>query len=147
DEAARIIQSESMPKAIPGGNYEPGGWSRAAGLSSAEPDSEAKGAPMRSVSTGAAELRAKVERARAGGAPDFVVAKLEAQLYAAEGKGADGSAPIEFLTRQDTARSDASLDIGRASKGVNDGNGFVFIDHIGLVYPSGFLPLVVGDVR
>ena len=22
-----------------------------------------------------------------------------------------------------------------------------FIDHIGLVYPSGFLPLVVGDVR
>ena len=31
--------------------------------------------------------------------------------------------------------------------GVNDGNGFVFIDHIGNVCPSGFLPLSCGNVR
>jgi radical SAM protein len=37
--------------------------------------------------------------------------------------------------------------IGRAAKGVNDGNGFVFIDHVGTVMPSGFLPLPAGNVR
>ena len=30
---------------------------------------------------------------------------------------------------------------------VNSGRGFVFIDHHGLVYPSGFLPFVAGDVH
>src|SRR6185295_2702536 len=132
DEAARIVQLNSMPKAIPGGNYEPGGWSRnsatgAANGPAASMNSEQKGAPMRSTSEDASALRAKIERMRAAGAPEFVIAKIEAQLHAAEGKSADGSsAPVEFLTRQDTARGDASLDIGRASKGVNDGNGFVF---------------------
>lgn len=37
--------------------------------------------------------------------------------------------------------------LGRAPKGVNDGDGFVFISHIGDVYPSGFLPFVCGNVR
>ena len=37
--------------------------------------------------------------------------------------------------------------IGRAPRGVNDGNGFVFIDHLGEVYPSGFLPLSAGNVK
>jgi radical SAM protein len=37
--------------------------------------------------------------------------------------------------------------LGRAPQGVNDGNGFVFISHIGDVYPSGFLPLRCGNVR
>ncbi|MFT9487309.1 MAG: TIGR04053 family radical SAM/SPASM domain-containing protein [Tepidibacillus sp.] len=36
--------------------------------------------------------------------------------------------------------------IGRAA-GINDGKGFVFISHIGEVYPSGFLPLYAGNVR
>ena len=31
--------------------------------------------------------------------------------------------------------------------GVRDGNGIMFISHTGDVYPSGFLPLVAGDVR
>ncbi|MCF8566383.1 TIGR04053 family radical SAM/SPASM domain-containing protein [Alicyclobacillus tolerans] len=35
----------------------------------------------------------------------------------------------------------------RAAMGVNDGNGFVFISHLGDVSPSGFLPLVAGNVR
>lgn len=30
---------------------------------------------------------------------------------------------------------------------VNAGKGFVFVDHVGAVYPSGFLPLPVGSVR
>ena len=37
--------------------------------------------------------------------------------------------------------------LGRALKGVNDGNGFVFISHIGDVYPSGLLPVKGGNVR
>lgn len=37
--------------------------------------------------------------------------------------------------------------IGRPMFGVNDGNGFVFISHIGDVQPSGFLPVVAGNVR
>ncbi len=35
----------------------------------------------------------------------------------------------------------------RPSVGVNDGKGFMFISHVGEVYPSGFLPLAVGNVR
>lgn len=37
--------------------------------------------------------------------------------------------------------------LGRAPKGVNDGNGFVFISHIGDVYPSGLLPVKAGNIR
>jgi radical SAM protein with 4Fe4S-binding SPASM domain len=37
--------------------------------------------------------------------------------------------------------------IGHAPKGVNAGNGYVFISHIGDIYPSGFLSLKTGDVR
>jgi AdoMet-dependent heme synthase len=37
--------------------------------------------------------------------------------------------------------------LGRAPKGVNDGNGFLFISHIGEVYPSGFLPINCGNIR
>lgn len=37
--------------------------------------------------------------------------------------------------------------LGRAHKGVNDGDGFVFISHTGDVYPSGFLPVSCGNVR
>lgn len=34
-----------------------------------------------------------------------------------------------------------------AMKGVNDGNGFAFIDHVGNVCPSGFLQIPAGNVR
>ncbi|WP_226037668.1 TIGR04053 family radical SAM/SPASM domain-containing protein [Aquibacillus saliphilus] len=37
--------------------------------------------------------------------------------------------------------------LGRAPKGVNDGNGFIFVSHTGDVYPSGLLPIKVGNVR
>lgn len=37
--------------------------------------------------------------------------------------------------------------ITRAPKGVNEAKGFVFVSHIGDVYPSGFLPLKAGNVK
>lgn len=37
--------------------------------------------------------------------------------------------------------------IGRAPRGINDGKGFVFISHLGEVFPSGFLPVAAGNVR
>ena len=36
--------------------------------------------------------------------------------------------------------------IGRA-RGVNDGNGFVFVSHRGEIFPSGFMPVSAGNVR
>jgi radical SAM protein len=37
--------------------------------------------------------------------------------------------------------------IGRAPRGVNDGQGIVFVSHVGDVYPSGFLPIRCGNIR
>jgi len=37
--------------------------------------------------------------------------------------------------------------LNRPMKGVNDGNGFLFISHKGDIYPSGFLPVSAGNVR
>jgi radical SAM protein len=37
--------------------------------------------------------------------------------------------------------------VGRPTKGVNDGNGCLFVSHIGEVCPSGFLPIVGGNIR
>ncbi|WP_147533216.1 TIGR04053 family radical SAM/SPASM domain-containing protein [Bacillus marasmi] len=52
---------------------------------------------------------------------------------------------LDALTEQGLTGSIDGL--GRAPKGVNDGNGFIFISHIGDVYPSGLLPIKVGNVR
>ena len=38
-------------------------------------------------------------------------------------------------------------DLGRARLRVRDGNGIMFVAHDGDVFPSGFLPLAVGNVR
>lgn len=37
--------------------------------------------------------------------------------------------------------------IGRAPRGVNDGQGIAFVSHLGDVMPSGFLPIPCGNVR
>lgn len=37
--------------------------------------------------------------------------------------------------------------LNRPTKGVNDGNGFLFISHTGDIEPSGFLPIPAGNVR
>lgn len=62
-----------------------------------------------------------------------------------EGKTAKGGIRYEdVLNKGLTGQVDG---LGRAPKGVNDGNGFVFISHIGHVYPSGLLPVKAGNVR
>ena len=37
--------------------------------------------------------------------------------------------------------------MGWATRRVNDGKGFLFVSHVGNVYPSGFLPIHAGNVR
>jgi radical SAM protein len=37
--------------------------------------------------------------------------------------------------------------VSRAPRGLNDGKGFVFISHMGEVFPSGFLPVSGGNIR
>jgi len=49
-------------------------------------------------------------------------------------------------TRRPGSGSEAKA-VGWATKRVNDGRGFVFISHIGKVYPSGFLPIEGGDLH
>ncbi|MFW6023666.1 MAG: TIGR04053 family radical SAM/SPASM domain-containing protein [Myxococcota bacterium] len=54
------------------------------------------------------------------------------------------------LLQHKVARNEISgvLDgIGRAPRGVNDGQGIAFVSHVGEVYPSGFLPVRCGNVR
>lgn len=58
--------------------------------------------------------------------------------------GQDGILYEDSLTTGDISKIQG---LGRAPKGVNDGNGFVFISHTGDVYPSGLLPIVAGNVR
>ena len=63
-----------------------------------------------------------------------------------------------YMLQQETAekrsgRTSSVLDgkvqdtVGRAPRGLNDGKGFVFISHLGEVFPSGFLPFTAGNVR
>lgn len=37
--------------------------------------------------------------------------------------------------------------VGLAPRGVNSGNGFLFVSHVGDIFPSGFLPISAGNVR
>jgi radical SAM protein len=43
--------------------------------------------------------------------------------------------------------SDGAKRVAFRTAGVSDGKGFVFVSHLGEVYPSGFLPLYGGNVR
>ena len=54
-----------------------------------------------------------------------------------------------LLQHQVKRREVAGIDdgIGRAPRGVNDGQGIVFVSHRGEVYPSGFLPVSCGSWR
>jgi radical SAM protein len=54
-----------------------------------------------------------------------------------------GSAPVTFQG----AGFQYADGLNRPTKGVNDGNGFLFISHIGEIQPSGFLPITAGMLR
>jgi radical SAM protein len=53
---------------------------------------------------------------------------------------------LQKLKAQRAVDSD-SAGFRYSSMNVNDGRGFVFVSHTGEVYPSGFLPLAVGNIR
>ncbi|MBI3315979.1 MAG: TIGR04053 family radical SAM/SPASM domain-containing protein [Candidatus Omnitrophica bacterium] len=62
-------------------------------------------------------------------------------------KKMNGASPVAgpgFFTPSGNLGEDG---IGRAARGVNDGNGFVFVSHAGEIFPSGFLPLSAGNVK
>ncbi|MBI4496670.1 MAG: TIGR04053 family radical SAM/SPASM domain-containing protein [Chloroflexi bacterium] len=74
-----------------------------------------------------------------------VVIQQERAARAAPGAGLDAPA-VAPLTLAGAGYQYADA-LQRPTKGVNDGNGFCFISHIGEVCPSGFLPLAAGNVR
>lgn len=85
---------------------------------------------------------------------DFIVKITEAQHYRRyvvereTKKGSAGGNPLEVrLPERLTRDFGPGGSIGLAPKGVNSGNGFVFISHTGEVFPSGFLPISGGNVR
>jgi radical SAM protein len=58
-------------------------------------------------------------------------------------KKQNGAEPVTFQS----AGFQYADGLNRPTKGVNDGNGFLFISHTGQIYPSGFLPVNAGNVR
>ena len=78
----------------------------------------------------------------------FDIKATAAQMYrrvAIERKRAEqgGEGPVTFQG----AGFQYEDGLNRPKKGVNDGNGFLFISHIGEIQPSGFLPITAGQVR
>jgi AdoMet-dependent heme synthase len=55
-----------------------------------------------------------------------------------------GNTPYEAGTPTAPAHARA---MGWATRRVNDGKGFLFVSHVGNVYPSGFLPIDAGNIR
>jgi AdoMet-dependent heme synthase len=53
---------------------------------------------------------------------------------------------LDVDTLTDGAHFSATDGIGRA-RNVNDGDGFLFVSHLGEIMPSGFLPVAAGNVR
>jgi AdoMet-dependent heme synthase len=73
----------------------------------------------------------------------FVLAERSRRAEASSHLPASGSAIPAQLSREMSVRDS----LGARSQGINAGKGFVFVSHTGEVYPSGFLPLPVGNVR
>jgi AdoMet-dependent heme synthase len=62
------------------------------------------------------------------------------------GHGHPHAAPQEY--EAGTPQADAQTrTAGWATRRVNDGKGFLFVSHVGNVYPSGFLPIHAGNIR
>ena len=82
----------------------------------------------------------------------FIVKVTEAPHYRRyvaqrEQQESGTSAPGESMPQQLLRSEGPGHTVGLAPRGVNAGNGFVFVSHVGDVYPSGFLPVCAGNVR
>lgn len=79
---------------------------------------------------------------KATAAPQYARVVLERQV-AERRNGERTAAPSPLTSGVHHSEKDG---IGRA-RGVNDGDGFMFVSHLGDIYPSGFLPIAAGNVR
>lgn len=81
-------------------------------------------------------------------APHFRRVILQRQVEERR-RGERDEAPEPLTEGVGFSLAGSSSDAGPAgrAKGVNDGNGFVFVSHLGEIFPSGFLPLSAGNVR
>ena len=82
----------------------------------------------------------------------FIVKVTEAphyRRYVAQRESASAEHPHEpaHLPALLTRSEGPGHTVGLAPRGVNAGNGFLFISHQGDIYPSGFLPLSAGNLR
>lgn len=78
------------------------------------------------------------------GRVSFRVKTTEAQHYrrvSLQRLSRDTGVPVDVLLKESSSGK------GRFLPGINSGKGFVFVSHTGDIYPSGFLPLRVGNVR
>ena len=66
---------------------------------------------------------------------------------AATGTIAEANAAVASDTGAGAARHGEVRGMSRSMRPVWDGNGFLFVSHVGEVFPSGFLPLAVGNLR
>jgi len=71
------------------------------------------------------------------------VAQRERTAAGGRGRPAPGMAMPALLTTSEGP----GHTVGLAPRGVNAGNGFLFVSHRGEIFPSGFLPLAAGNVR
>jgi radical SAM protein len=73
----------------------------------------------------------------------FIMQQREAEGGANGGHPHSRSAVPAQLSREMTTHAS----FGMKAKGINSGKGFVFVSHVGEVFPSGFLPFCAGNVR
>jgi radical SAM protein len=84
---------------------------------------------------------------------DFLVKITEAPHYRryavqqSSRPGGDATHSPPRLPPQLTRTEGPGHSIGLAPRGVNSGNGILFVSHTGDVFPSGFLPIPAGNVR
>ena len=90
----------------------------------------------------------KMGHGHPGGHPGaaHVEALSNAVASALSGQPAATSEPGKYEPGVPTADAHAR-NMGWATRRVNDGKGFLFVSHVGNVYPSGFLPIHAGNIK
>ena len=86
------------------------------------------------------------ERKMGHGRPGAAVKGHDLRRAEVAAKTNEGSLAPAYESGSPTA-DPASRNHAWATRRVNDGKGFVFISHVGNVYPSGFLPIHAGNIR